>query len=497
MQVILFTDVSETPGYGKYAGTYKIATEIRNHGYTCQVIDLFTWYDDNNVSLILNKFVTSDTLLVGFSATFLEKRNTPGGQYFNPTTRWVFGRPLSQMEEIWASIRTLSPKCKIVVGGSQVNSNTGWAGVDYAIFNKADLAIKKLLDHISGSSDIKITNQVNGTKIINGEDYFYSQTQFASSVLKFTHDDIIFSKESLPLEVARGCIFSCAFCRFDLIGKRVGDWQRSSDSLYNEIMYNYENFGTTHAMISDELINESLEKLELLTDIFSRLPFKFSYSGYARVDLIWRYPEMIDLLLASGANGLIFGIETLNDSVGKKIGKGLGSDKIKETLVSCKEKWKDNILIRGNFIVGLPGESQQSIWNTVDYLLSDQNPLDMWDFMPLNIIDTNQGKITSKIDRDPKKYGYIKLNQNWQNNEMSRADAESIALQIYKSQAYRQKNKLSQLSWMGRMHNLDYSLQDILDIKTNHNYTKDMWIQDLAQREDQKKQQYLHKLLEI
>ena len=147
--------------------------------------------------------------------------------------------------------------------------------------------------------------------------------------------------------------------------------------------------------------------------------------------------------------------------------------------------------------MGLPGESQQSIWNTVDYLLSNQNPLDMWDFMPLNIIDTNQGKITSKIDRDPKKYGYIKLNQNWQNNEMSRTDAESIALQIYKSQAYRQKNKLSPLSWMGRMHNLDYSLQDILDIKTNHNYTRDMWIQDLALRENQKKQQYLNKLLEI
>ena len=40
MQVILFTDVADTLGYGNYAGTYIVATEIRNAGYTCQVVDL-------------------------------------------------------------------------------------------------------------------------------------------------------------------------------------------------------------------------------------------------------------------------------------------------------------------------------------------------------------------------------------------------------------------------------------------------------------------------
>ena len=43
MHVVLFTDIADTAGYGKYAGTYKIATEVRRQGYTCQVIDNFSW----------------------------------------------------------------------------------------------------------------------------------------------------------------------------------------------------------------------------------------------------------------------------------------------------------------------------------------------------------------------------------------------------------------------------------------------------------------------
>ena len=494
MQVVLFTDVSETHGYGKYAGTYKVATEIRKHGYTCQVVDLFTWYNEEQLNIILKKFITSETLFVGFSATLLEKRNVPGGEYFNRNTRLMFGRTLSQMEEVWAAIKSINSNCKIVIGGSLVNVYTGWKGVDFVIFNKADTAIKKLLDHLANGDDIKVSNVINETKIINGEDYFYTQTEFANDKLRFVESDIIFPSESLPLEVARGCIFSCAFCRFDLIGKRVGDWQRNTHSLYNEIMYNYETFGTTHAMISDELINESLDKLLMLNDLFTKLPFKFTYSGFARIDLIWRYPEMRELLLSSGATGIIFGIETLNDVVGKKIGKGLSSGKIKETLMFCKELWRDKIFTRGNFIIGLPGETEESIWKSVEYLAGNDNPLDLWNFMPLVIIDTDIGKNTSKIDRDPSKFGYIKINNDWQNDNMSRKDAERIAKQIYTSDIYKAKNKLEPLSWMGRMHNIGYSMQDIYDIRDNLDYTRDMWLSDLKSRENNKKIEYYKKL---
>lgn len=492
MQVILFTDVAEVHGYGKYAGTYKVATEIRKHGYTCQVVDLFTWYTPAQIELIIKKFITSEAIMVGFSATLMAKNyTTPDGR------PWLFGRSDSEMQDIWTAIKIINSKCAIVVGGSGVNIMSGWDLVDFVIINKADSAIKFLLSHLVDNTDIKTVNLVKNTKIINGEDYFYTQEQFAQDQLKFESHDIIFHGESLPLEVARGCIFSCAFCRFDLIGKRVGDWQRQGQSLYNEIIYNYENFGSTHAMISDELINESLDKMKFLTDVFSRLPFKFSYSGYARIDLIYRYPEMRELFLESGANGLIFGIETLNDTVGKKIGKGLSSDKVKHTLQYCGELWKDKIWTRGNFIAGLPNETEDSIWKTVNYLLSDKNPLDLWDFMPMSIVDPNWGRNTSKIDKNPEKYGYTKLQNGWSNNNMTRQDAEKIVKKIFSMPEYQIKNKMGLLSWMGRIHNIGYSVTDLLAIRSDPNWTRQKWALDLIDRTAAKKNQYWQTLIKL
>ena len=69
MQVVIFTEVS-WGGFGRYAGTYRVATELRQAGYTVQVIEFFVQWDDDQLTKIIDKFITNETLLVGFSCTF-------------------------------------------------------------------------------------------------------------------------------------------------------------------------------------------------------------------------------------------------------------------------------------------------------------------------------------------------------------------------------------------------------------------------------------------
>ena len=46
MQVVIFTEVCHG-GFGRYAGTYRVATELREAGYTVQVVEFFTqWRED-------------------------------------------------------------------------------------------------------------------------------------------------------------------------------------------------------------------------------------------------------------------------------------------------------------------------------------------------------------------------------------------------------------------------------------------------------------------
>lgn len=485
MQVILFTDIADTPGYGKYAGTYKVATEIRKAGYSCQVIDHFSFYTQTQLCQIANKFCTSETVLVGFSATLMEKRIN--GQVLN------FGRPLKEFTEFTDFIKSKNPKIKICVGGARVTLTSHWPNVDFVILNKGDNAIIALLQHLTADRDLKIIARTP-TKIIDGNDYFYSQDQFHHSMIRYETQDIIFPGESLPVEIARGCIFKCAFCRFDLIGKKSGDWQKSATVIRDELCANHDRWGTTHFMFTDELINESLEKMRMIHSVMTSLPFTASYTSYARLDLIWRYPEMRELLLESGAGSLAFGIETLNDVAGKRIGKGLGQEKIKETLQYCHELWRDRIIISSNFIVGLPGEDHNSIWRTVDYLVSDDCPLDVFGFLPLFVRETQDGRNRSHIDQDPKKFGYeIDSGNQWTNDHMDFAAAVKLVSEIRADPRVKNKAKFDAATWIGRIVNLGFSLTDIHDILKDR-YTG---LLDLDARAQDCRQQYYSKLMMI
>jgi hypothetical protein len=455
MKTILFTDIADTPGYGKYAGTYKLATELRAAGYSCQVIDNFSWLGLDKLKILIDKFVSKETILVGFSCTLNEKR------LGSKVLHW--GVPDSDMIELIDYMKEKNKNVKIVAGGSRITLASDWPYIDFTVVNKADIAIIKIVEHLSNNSDLKFKKNLH-TKVVNGDDYFYNQEQFKLSSILYTEQDIILPNESLPIEVARGCIFSCAYCHFDLIGKKVGDWTKTSDTIKNEMIRNYELFGTTHYMFSDELINESISKMEMLHDVVAKLPFKIRYTAYARIDLIRKYPEMRELLLQTGAASLAFGIETFNESAGKAVGKGMHPEKVKETLHYCNELWKGKIITSSNFIVGLPGETEDDIWKTVDYLVSDDSPLDVFGFLPLHIRTTVDGRSASRMDNDPKKFGYIIQNGSWTTNNMSFEQSKTIVKKIYADSRVIKRTQFSAATWIGRILALGYSVDEIFSM---------------------------------
>ena len=497
MQVILFTDVADTIGYGKYAGTYKVATEVRAVGYTCQVVDLFSKYTYQELENILNKFVTKDTVLIGFSCTLMEKRVGLYGS--KDSTVYNFGRPDSEVESLMNFAKSKNSKIKTVVGGARINMNVGWSFIDYAVINKGDIAIVKLVEHLLYGNNLPLV-RTSPCKVIDGSspDYFYSQEQFATSKIIYQPQDIILPGECLPIEVARGCIFSCAYCHFDLIGKKIGDWQKAEDSLRDELLRNYELYGTTHYMVSDELINESLPKMELVHKVFTNLPFNITYTSYARLDLISAFPQMRDMIQESGAVSIAFGIETMNDVAGKKIGKGLGKIRTKAALAHCAETWKNKIVTSSQFIVGLPGEDEASMQETVNWLVSDECDLDIFGFLPLFIRPEEDGRSTSKIDRDPKKFGYVLHEEKpWEGEHMNFQQACKLVSSIYSDPRVQKKIKFSAATWMGRLLNLGYTIEDVFAMIQNPNLNKQEVIDLINIQSDVKKDQYYKQLMEV
>jgi Radical SAM superfamily len=493
MDVILLTDIASTIGYGKYGGTYKLATELRSAGYSCQVIDMMSFFTVDQLQQTIAKFVSENTKLIGVSTTLSE--------VYQNGQELIWGRPEHDFASILNFAKSINPNIKTCAGGAKITSLSNWPFIDYCIIGKADLALLALMEHLTNNTPLKYYVNMY-TKVIKGDDYFYSQEQFKTSQILWQPHDIILPTECLPMEIARGCIFKCGFCRFDLIGKKIGDWTKTADTIREEMQRNYDTYGIKTYMFTDELINESMPKLEMLANAISRLPFKIQYSSYARVDLIHKFPDMREMLAETGAASLTFGIETFNHAAGKAIGKGLHPDRVKETLAYCKKTWHRKVLMSSGFLVGLPEEDEASIYQTLEYLLSDQNPLDVFMFAPLHMrhTDSSGGMGKSRFELDPEKFGYKieKDSEIWTGKNLSYTAAQDIVQKIYQDPRMKTRGRFKSASYLGRIMSLGYSIQDIFAII--YDMTDDeaaVVLNNIRQRVRDMKGEYLQKLMQL
>ena len=166
MQTIIFSDILQ-PGYGKNAGAYRIATELRKNGFSCQVVDFFTHYSLEEIFKIIDRFVDKDTLWVGLSNTFFfpfdrssDKKNSKvfGINGIDLASEYFSAYPFepSTMKEIFKYIKGKNKNIQIVIGGArtalaqQHDSLLHNLRADYYVYGFADKSVvvlsKWLLD---------------------------------------------------------------------------------------------------------------------------------------------------------------------------------------------------------------------------------------------------------------------------------------------------------------------------------------------------------------
>ena len=247
--------------------------------------------------------------------------------------------------------------------------------------------------------------------------------------LEFTEDDHIKPYEPLPVEISRGCIFKCSFCAFPLNGKRRDEYIRDYDKVREEMVRNYEMFGTTNYIFSDDTINDSMDKVDALHALSASLPFDLKFTGYIRLDVMYRHPDMAHKLMDMGLESAFFGIETLNAEAARRIGKG-GAN-IKEAMYWIRDVWGDNVLMRGAFIIGLHPEPFDSVLATREWTLSDDYPLHNTYWSALRVFGNSDSTVPklylSRMEKDPEKFGLEKDRENWVSEGNEWSDLHQLA----------------------------------------------------------------------
>lgn len=169
---------------------------------------------------------------------------------------------------------------------------------------------------------------------------------------------------SMNLFATRGCPYQCIYCYHDFMG--YGYRNRSPQNIMKEIKYLYENFGVEYFhFIDDEFVMKKefvAEFCRLFSEFRKESGKEFTWGCAGRANLMTE--DLIKAMAASGCVLIGYGIESGSQKMLDLIKKNVNVDQAKTAIKLTKKHlgWADC-----SFMIGYPGESKETIQETIDF----------------------------------------------------------------------------------------------------------------------------------
>jgi radical SAM superfamily enzyme YgiQ (UPF0313 family) len=452
--IVFFTDVTDNIASIPAIGAYKLAHVLRKNDYKVLVVNHFSDYDLSELKSIIDIAVSDRTLLVGFSTTFFRNINVdrnpnqPTPSYPDLETDTFCPQGKEFETKLIELLHQRNSKIKILVGGTKVSAYYSNRNVQYVCLGYGEVSVLNLADHLFHKKDLKKSyKNVWGITVI--DDRLAPDYKFRHEDMQWLPEDVV-NHKTLPIEIARGCIFQCKFCSYPMNGKQNLDFVKSEQNIFKELQRNYHEFGIENYLMVDDTFNDHPDKLSTMRNIIRQLDFQPKFWGYHRLDLICTRPSTLQILHDIGVRAMYFGIETMHPETAKIIGKGFDRHKQISMLETIRNKYSD-ISIHGSFIVGLPKESEDDVVITHMQLLSQEIPLHSWQFQGLLLTKKEFQTYNSEFDLNYLKYDYQEQESsgskyiNWRNQYFTAARASELAAQFRQESYVSDKLHLSGL----------------------------------------------------
>ncbi len=172
-------------------------------------------------------------------------------------------------------------------------------------------------------------------------------------------------KRYTSVQMTRGCPFSCVFCACDLYGKKCR--RRGIDSVMRELELVIGRYKAEHIYFVDDTLTLNRQYILDLCDAVESSGLKFTFEGSTRADLVDE--KLIGRLRDIGLIRLSFGLETADPEVRRIIRKGVLLESYGPANRLCKRHGIETI---NSAMIGLPGDTRESIKRTVDFLCRER-----------------------------------------------------------------------------------------------------------------------------
>ena len=162
---------------------------------------------------------------------------------------------------------------------------------------------------------------------------------------------------------SRGCPYQCSYC-----DRSVFRWSyryHSAEYVYGHMKHLRERFGVRHINIYDDLFTAHRGRIERLCGLLTERPLGLRFNCAVRVghtddDLLRRLREAGCLMVS-------LGIESADPVLLERHKSGVNLEAVTETVTRIQAA---GLRAKGLFMMGLPGETEQSVRLTSDFILS-------------------------------------------------------------------------------------------------------------------------------
>ena len=354
------------PGYGfvkhitnrsPSLGLLHLAAEVRQHGWQPSIIE--SDVEDLDVAAVAKRVIDARPAYVGIT---------------------LFTVGVAGSVEIARRIKEKLPNIKIVVGGPHISSMgpetiARFSAFDVAVQGEGEKILVNLLRAWESGDDIA---NVHGIIFRQGGHVRVNPPDKTDNVL----DDLPFPAWDLlpgfphkyPLAIydyprgpvatiaaSRGCPFHCKFCDTSTFGARVRYY--SPAKVVEMMEHLRDTYGVRHVLFVDDLFLASRKRTTEFCNLVLERGIKMTWSCAARVDTVW--PPLLELMKKAGCWQISFGLETGDAEMLVKMDKVA---KLERSEQAVKETAAAGIRVKGLFMLGYPGETEDSIAKTKAYV---------------------------------------------------------------------------------------------------------------------------------
>lgn len=320
------------------------------------------------------------------------------------TTLYVSPLPILEIIEF---IKTYNQTAKIIIGGPFISTQIRTkdpVSVEYLFASslKADFYVN------SSQGEATLVKIINALKNhlpchhINNIYYKNNGRYISTPILKEDNrlsenivDWDLFQDEIghyVNIRTAISCPFSCAFCGFP---EHAGKYQTAAvEAVEAELnsLTNLEAVKSVHFI--DDTFNVPVKRFKEILHMMIKNKYEFKWHSYFRCQFADR--EMVEMMKESGCEGVFLGIESGSNQILNNMNKAASTEEYHKGIDLLKEY---GILTFGDFIIGFPGETHETVRETVAFI--EKSGLDfyrtqLWYYEPITPIWKQKDKYNIK-----------------------------------------------------------------------------------------------------